>query len=76
MIPDSKVRWANMGPIWGRQDSGGPHVGPINFATWDYIPRKIMVCNCLPMYKLMYGSYHVIGSFPLANYLHGQISPS
>ena len=23
-----------MGPIWGRQDPGGPHVGPINFAIW------------------------------------------
>ena len=30
--PDSKVRGANMGPIWGRQDPGGPHVGPMNFA--------------------------------------------
>ena len=27
-IPDSKVHGANMGPIWGRQDPGGPHVGP------------------------------------------------
>ena len=24
-----------MGPIWGRQDPGGPHVGPMNFAIWD-----------------------------------------
>ena len=24
-----------MGPIWGRQDPGGPHVGPTNFAIWD-----------------------------------------
>ena len=24
--PDSKVHRANMGPIWGRQDPGGPHV--------------------------------------------------
>ena len=34
IYPDSKVRWANMGPIWGRQDPGGPHVGPMNFAIW------------------------------------------
>ena len=27
---------ASMGPIWGRQDPGGPHVGPINFAIWDW----------------------------------------
>ena len=32
--PDSKVRGANMGPIWGRQDPDGPHVGPMNFAIW------------------------------------------
>ena len=30
--PDSKVLEANMGPIWGRQDPGGPHVGSMNFA--------------------------------------------
>ena len=34
--PKSKVHGANMGPIWGRQDSGGPHVGPMNFAIWDH----------------------------------------
>ena len=33
--PDSKVHGANMGPIWGRQDPGGPHIGPMNFAIWD-----------------------------------------
>ena len=35
IIPDSKVHGANMGSIWGRQDPGGPHVGPMNFAIWD-----------------------------------------
>ena len=41
--PDSKVHGDNMGPTWGRQDPGGPHVGPMNFAIWvdtlhtDYI---------------------------------------
>ena len=30
--PDNKVHGANMGSIWGRQDPGGPHVGPMNFA--------------------------------------------
>ena len=24
----------NMGPTWGRQDPGGPHVGHMNFAIW------------------------------------------
>ena len=32
MCPDSKVHGDNVGPTWGRQDTGGPHVGPINFA--------------------------------------------
>ena len=36
-IPNSKVHGANMGSIWGRQDPGGPHVGPMNFAIWDVI---------------------------------------
>ena len=25
---------ANMGPIWGRQDPSGPHVGAMNFVIW------------------------------------------
>ena len=37
--PASKVHGANMGPFWGRQDPGGPHVGPMNFAIWAYSPR-------------------------------------
>ena len=32
--PDSKDHGANMGPIWGRQDPGGPHVSPMNFVIW------------------------------------------
>ena len=32
--PDNKIHGANMGLIWGRQDPGGPHVGPMNFAIW------------------------------------------
>ena len=33
--PDSKVYVANMGPIWGQQDPGGPYVGPMNLAIWE-----------------------------------------
>ena len=36
IYPDSKVHGANMGPIWGRQDPGGLHVGPMNVAIWVY----------------------------------------
>ena len=32
--PDSKVHGANVGPIWGRKDPDGLHVGPVNFAIW------------------------------------------
>ena len=39
MSPDSKVHEVNMGPIWGRQDPGGPQVGPTNFAIW--VVRKM-----------------------------------
>ena len=33
-VPESKVHGASMGPIWGRQDPGGPHVGPMNCVIW------------------------------------------
>ena len=36
IIPDSKVHGANMGPIWGRQNPGGPHVGPL-MAHWTLL---------------------------------------
>ena len=35
-ILDSKVHGANMGPIWGRQVPGGPRIGPMNIAIWDW----------------------------------------
>ena len=35
----------NMGPIWGRQDPGEPHVGPMNFAIWD--AQIIITCLIL-----------------------------
>ena len=34
--PESKVHGANMGPTWGRQDPGGPHVGHMNLAIWEH----------------------------------------
>ena len=32
--PDSKVHGANMGPVWGQQDPGGPHIGHMKLAIW------------------------------------------
>ena len=40
--PDSKVHRANMGPIWGRQEPGGTHVGPMNFAIWEFTRLRIL----------------------------------
>ena len=37
LSPDSNVHGANMGPIWGRQNPVGPHVGPMNFAIWEIV---------------------------------------
>ena len=40
VTPDRKVPGANMGPIWGRQEPGGPQVGPRNFAIWDGVEEE------------------------------------
>ena len=46
-FPDSKVHGANMGLSWGRQDPGGPHVGPMNLAIWVlYLFCNIWVFMC------------------------------
>ena len=42
LLPDSEVYGANMGPIWGRQDPGGPHVGPMNLAIWACINANLL----------------------------------
>ena len=36
LTPDSKVHGANMGPIWGQQDPGGPHE-----LYWDRIHNVV-----------------------------------
>ena len=40
--PDCKIHGANMGPTWGQQDPGGPHVGPMNLAIWEVITSMIL----------------------------------
>ena len=40
MVPDSKVHGANIGSIWGQEDPGAPHVGPMNFAIWGRVQNK------------------------------------
>ena len=43
--PDSKVQEASMGPIWVRQEPGGPHVGHTNLAIWEYTVDSIDWCK-------------------------------
>ena len=45
IYPDSKANEANMGPIWGRQDPGGPHVGPMNFAIRVWRTHYSVICS-------------------------------
>ena len=42
-LHDGKVHGAKMGPIWGRQDPGGPHVEPMNFAIWVVL---VLISQC------------------------------
>ena len=44
-FPDNKVHGANMGPMWGQQDPGGPHVAPMNFAIWEFV-LSVLSGNC------------------------------
>ena len=46
-VPDSKVHGANMRPIWGRQDPGGSHDGPMNLAIWG---RTSWMCTFVSWY--------------------------
>ena len=51
--PDSKVHGANMGPIWDRQDPGGPHVSPMNFAIWADALEPISQRVSEPIIKIL-----------------------
>ena len=41
--PKSKAHGDNMGPIWGRQDPGGPHVGSMNFSIWECSNPQVQI---------------------------------
>ena len=51
------VNGAHMGPIWGRQDPGGPHVGPVNFAIWEDEHRHIYYSYFAVRAKMQNGLY-------------------
>ena len=51
--PDSKVH----GAIWGRQDPGGPHVGPMNLAIWvSYVIeiRRFIEISCHELHRSIF----------------------
>ena len=50
--PVSKVDGANIGPIWGLQDPGGPHVGPMNFAFWEYLKTHVHIHACFTTFQI------------------------
>ena len=65
-FPHSKVHGAIMGPIWGWQDPGGPHFGPMYFAIWELTvntyssPVKVQGLICVIHFTLMCCKhYHV-----------------
>ena len=81
--PDSKVHGANMGPIWGRQDPGGPHVGLMNLAIWASIVLDNGIslldnisCNILPIdsFKLQWDSNQNTSHFIEENALQNTFS--
>ena len=53
-----------MGPIWGRQDPGGPRVGPMNLAIWESNLDKVLCWDVwIQMQKTVYllkQFYHVL----------------
>ena len=58
LLRNSKVHGANMGPIWGRQDPGGPHVGPMNFAIW-VVFRTCSYNHPLLNMNILEGNIHI-----------------
>ena len=45
-----------MGPTWGRQDPGGPHVGPMILAIWEvgYSKECAIVTSDIAKIKLFF----------------------
>ena len=59
---DSKVHGANMGPIWGRQNSGGLHVGPMDFVIWAYLQLFRNDMNGISWQPLSFIQHYLIWS--------------
>ena len=60
MYAERKVHRVNMGPIWVRQDPGGPHIGLMNFAIWgqqNTINVHILGVYCTPLIETLVPVY-------------------
>ena len=77
--PDSKVHGANMGPLWGWQDPGGPLVGPMNLAIrvgqyhscWYFVSLHSNKTNTMKhIHSLLHMTYLYVNSLRL-----GALSP-
>ena len=55
VTPDRKVHEARMGPTWGRQDPGGPHLGHVSLTVWDMFCRSKCSGKCNQNVR-----YHVV----------------
>ena len=80
--PDSKVHGANMGHIWGRQDPGGPHVDPMNFAIWVIYHRSAHILRHFQCYWSWYQPwqcisryFHMTGLFTMSQCANESIHP-
>ena len=61
---DSKVHGTNMGPIWGRQDPGGPMLAPWTLLSgeWDanissgygLVPSEVSIHYMIPIVSHIY----------------------
>ena len=67
--PDSKVHGANMGPIWGRQDPGGLHFGPMNVAIWVHMFSQIILERYLNFQTNAF-RYKPVDNFLIGGYMH------
>ena len=66
-----------MGPIWGRQDPDGPHVGPMNLVIWVILcawDRRHTPIVASTYYSAKYYQRFIHGVFRLYHY--GQYVPS
>ena len=78
--PDSKLHGANMGTSWGRQDPGGSHVGPMNFAVWvasndrhtrhNLTDRVETATARFSVFRFVWAGYYVIVQWRKRRHIH------